>query len=202
MYEHFRHHKGHYQASLEQTFAQVLEHFFRHVADLLAEGMPDLSDPLVALTGIAPEAHEPTDPAVRRLLPTASNNEEAAAEFRRFTDISLREHKANNLRTAAQSLADAPVRRPRLLQSADDTMITVKLDEVTAGAWLTATADARLVLADLLGIADAADAALFEEWLHGEHGDNPDTERLQQGIVYEALADLQSSLIRAVSHNL
>lgn len=202
MYEHFRHHKGHYQAAIEHTLAQLLEHFFGHVADLLAEGMPDLSDPLTALTGIAPEASEPTDPAVRRLLPTASADEEIAAEFRRFTDISLREHKATNLRIAAQTLADATVRRPRLLQPAEDTMLTVKLDQTQAGAWLTAAADARLVLADILGITNAAEAALFEEWLYSEHGDDPDTDRLQQGIVYEALADLQSSLIQAVSSNL
>lgn len=49
----------------------------------------------------------PTDPAVRRLLPDASDDPEVAQEFRRFTDDDLRQRKVDRLLLFAELLLEA-----------------------------------------------------------------------------------------------
>src|SRR5690606_7996512 len=66
-------------------------------------------DPLAAvLGGLDDEASRPTDPVVLRLFPDAyQTDDEAAAEFRKFTERSLRETKAGAAATVLASLMTA-----------------------------------------------------------------------------------------------
>lgn len=188
---------------MEQPLAALLSDLFRQVATILENDLPDLSDPLVAMTGLAPEVTEPADPVSKRLLPSAHKDEEIAAEYRRFTDISLRQHKSQNLRIAADILTNAPVVGTSRNDPDAEPVVAIVLNEEAAQAWLTATADARLAIAEELGITDAVKAAQFEAWLVDDNADHDaDPELLQRGLVYEVLADLQTSLIAAVSADL
>lgn len=202
MYEHFRVVDATYRCKMEQPLAGVLRDVFTQVASLLEEGMPDMSDPLVAMTGLAPEVEAPSDPKVSRLLPDATDDGELSAEFRRFTDIGLRTVKAKNLALAARSLDEAQVMSHRLPGSESQTIVEIIVDEEGAGAWLTAIADSRIVLAEELGIHSGEDAERFDEWLASSEAENADPVTLQRGLVYEVFADLQAALVRAVSHKL
>jgi hypothetical protein len=80
----------------------------------------------------------PRDPAVARLFPNAySDDDQAAAEFRRFTEPALRHRKVD----AARVLVD-------LLQQDGNT----NLDREQAAAVLAALNDLRLILGTRLGI--------------------------------------------------
>ncbi|MES1212605.1 MAG: DUF2017 family protein [Leifsonia sp.] len=81
------------------------------------------------------------DPALARLFPNAyPDDDEAAAEFRRYTRDGLVERKAANSGLIAAALTAAP----------DDGRLTVLRDD--AEQWLPALTDLRLVLAERLGI--------------------------------------------------
>ncbi|MDQ1486271.1 MAG: hypothetical protein QOJ62_1964 [Actinomycetota bacterium] len=102
----------------------------------------------------------PQDPALRRLLPDAySEDPEAAAEFRRYTDAGLREGM----------LADSAVVGAML----DGIPAGGKLDpdDDQAQAWLRVVTHLRLVLASRLGIVTAAD----QDELDGVDEDDPRT---------------------------
>ena len=100
-------------------------------------------DPLAALVGLDTEAREPSDRALRRLLPNVMKNDDAASlEFRRYTERSLRESKIGALKAAALSLD-----KDNLVLTPDD-----------ARHWATALNDVRLVLAERLDIRDDDDA--------------------------------------------
>jgi len=111
------------------------------------------------------------DPALARLFPNAyPDDEEAAAEFRRYTRDGLVERK-----TANSGLISAA-----LMASSDDERITVARDD--AEHWLPAITDLRLVLAERLGIHQDGDPLP-----HNELAD-----------VYEWLAELQWALVEAL----
>jgi hypothetical protein len=171
-------------AGLDESERDLLKRLFLDVAVLLEDGLPDDSDPLVAMVGIASDATVPDDPAVARLLPVASTeDDEAAAEFRRFTEIGLRQRKSQNLRTAAATLA------------ADDHVL---LDDSSSAAWLTALTDVRLVLAERLEIRTDADAEAIHELLEDSDADDEDP-RAWLAAVYDFLTWLQETLVHALS---
>ena len=63
------------------------------------------------MVGIDPLAQTPDDPALRRLLPDAyPDDEEAAGEFRRFTERDLRAAKADNARLVGRRSSSAGTR--------------------------------------------------------------------------------------------
>jgi|GEM_PF-100511 len=96
----------------------------------------------------------PRDPAVRRILPDASEDPELAAEFRRLTDADLRERKIAGLRTWWHAL-----RTPGGRQG-DAVAITA----AEAPAVAAAMTDVRLVLADRLGVRTDEDGeAIYRE---------------------------------------
>lgn len=104
-------------------------------------------DPLVrelgleGLTGVAPEP--PDNPIAARLLPDGYRDDPiAAAEFRRYTDDSLR----------AQKLADAEVMRAGLEAAADDPDGRIEIDLAEADHWVKAMNDLRLALGVDLGV--------------------------------------------------
>ncbi|QOR71900.1 DUF2017 domain-containing protein [Ruania alkalisoli] len=133
----------------------------------------------------------PSDPALARLLPDASvTDEEVSAEFRRLTEVDLRETKAARLRMVWAAL-----------QVPGD---EVRVSPEHAMDWAGALNDVRLVVAERLGIRTEEDA----EALHGaletpQHGPTtPHSERDEireaLGMLYSALTWLQESLLQVM----
>ena len=88
-----------------------------------------------------------------RLFPTAyPDDEEAASEFRRFTEGGLRDGKA----AAAVAIIDEPRggRAARRAAPRTGLMIDVELDEPTAETWMRSFTDLRLALATRLGVEE------------------------------------------------
>lgn len=112
-------------------------HFRRELAGL-GDGLEEQTGEETAAGGVAP----PTDPALARLLPSASAEPEQAAQFRRLAEGSLRESKIADLRAARMALESDPV----------------TLSEDQAPVFGRALNDVRLTLATRLGIEDEADA--------------------------------------------
>jgi hypothetical protein len=106
------------------------------------QGLPD--DALLAeLTGLGgPPPSRPEDPVLARLLPDGYRDDaDAAGEFRRLTEASLREEKRRN---ALGVLADLP--GPEGAE--------IRLDEPTVERWLAALNDVRLALGTRLDVAE------------------------------------------------
>ncbi len=126
-------------------------------------------------------AYDPDDPALQRLLPSGNRtDEEAATEFRRLTEASLRERKVTNLRTSADLLDAVP--------EADD---GVSLRPDQALTFLVALTDVRLVLASRLGLETDEDA---ERLHHLAAEAEPDNGEAQAAAIYDFLTWLQETL--------
>lgn len=114
----------------------------RQMAELVTPEAPPFgepADPLAAMVGIDPFAHRPDDPALRRLFPDAyADDEDAAAEFRRFTERSLRDTKLAHARTVLETLSRSGGK--------------VVLADGEAEAWLGTLNDLRLTLASRIGL--------------------------------------------------
>ncbi|WP_298462534.1 DUF2017 domain-containing protein [uncultured Cellulomonas sp.] len=151
----------------------------------------------------------PVDPAVRRLLPDASRDDDGvAAEFRRLTEADLRAAKIGRLRDLWQALSGGGDHVPGLGLD-DDLDLAVTRDD--APAFAAALTDVRLVLADRLGLESEEDAdrlytSLEEQAAAEEAGWVPDDDRPARevvaaeiraylGSVYAALTWLQESLM-------
>lgn len=148
------------------------------------------ADPLDALRWREPDSPGvPDDPALARLLPSASrDDEELAAEFRRLTEQDLRETKTANLRLVWTGLRG----RAGLL----------RIRTADAPRWAAALSDVRLVLANRLGIED--DDAAEEVYAVAMRDDAPTTDggsdevRAAMATLYAALTWLQESLVDAL----
>jgi len=172
-------------ARLDDAEREVLHHLFTDVAGMLAAtGAPASVDPLEDLMGITEGATRPDDPALARLLPDATrDDEEVAAEFRRLTERGLRERKQSALVVAAASLEGAPGR-------------AVVLDEEQSVAWLTALNDVRLVVAERMGVRTEEDAERVAHLAAALPDEDP---RVWMASVYDFLTWLQETLVHAVS---
>ena len=132
---------------------------------------------------------EPEDPVLRRLFPTAyPDDEEAAAEFRRFTEGTLRDGKADAAAGIIDALEEAGL--PPLLEE-EGLVIDVELDEAAATAWLRSFTDVRLALATRLGVEEGD-----EDYWHTLPDDDP---RAQAHDIYEWVGYLQETLVDALS---
>ncbi|GGG57402.1 hypothetical protein GCM10011374_20270 [Kocuria dechangensis] len=170
-------------ARLEEPEKELLQKLFADVAEALAPEHPVSEDPLERLIGVSGDPSAPEDPALRRLLPDASQDPERAAEFRRYTERGLREAKIGALKQAALSLESQPVR----------------LDPDQAQAFGRALNDVRLVLADRLGIRSAEDAeriGRYDDWSEIE-----DVETYMS-LLYNFVSWLQETLMEALLHSL
>lgn len=137
----------------------------------------------------------PTDSAVRRLLPDASEDPEQAAEFRRLTDADLRERKIAGLRTWWQALR-APGGR-----HGDAVAVTA----AEAPAVAAAMTDVRLVLADRLGVRTDEDGErIYQELTEpvppGSGGRDSEAIAVRRAFVgvYAMLSELQETLVGAM----
>jgi len=151
-------------------------------------------DPLAAAIGFS-FADRPTDPVLLRLFPDGyQDDDEAAADFRRFTETSLRETKSNAAATVLASLATAEGARPDGDADAEVTQgekIRIDLDKEQATAWLRTLTDLRLALGTRLGVEEGDE----EHW-----GKLPsDDPRRHVHDVYDWLGWVQETLVRALS---
>ena len=107
----FRARKGRFTATWDTAEVAVVLHLLRLTRDFVAPERQDTGDPfldLVAGLGGTADPQEPSDPALRRLLPPAHRTDvEQASEFRRLTEHSLRSRKAANLATAIAALGES-----------------------------------------------------------------------------------------------
>ncbi len=174
-----------FEADLLRSLASQLVELLRNEAAVPREGM----DPFEAMMDFSGPTSEPEDPVLARLFPTAyPADEEAAAEFRRFTEGSLRDGKAAAAITVIDSLEDAGL--PAELTE-DGLMIDVELDEPTAETWMRSFTDIRLALATRLGVEDG-DEAVWQAL--------PDEDpRAQAHDIYEWVGYLQETLVEALS---
>jgi hypothetical protein len=132
---------------------------------------------------------EPDDPVLARLFPTAyPDDEEAAAEFRRFTEGGLRDNKAARAAAIIDDLEEAGL-PPELTR--DGMMIDIELDQAGAEAWLRSFTDLRLALATRLGVEADDD----EVWA-ALPDDDP---RSQAHDIYQWVGYLQETLVEALS---
>ncbi|WP_461164990.1 DUF2017 domain-containing protein [Arthrobacter sp. R4-81] len=169
---------------LEPAERELLRSLFADVIAMLEPEERENQDPLSALIGLDMEVQEPTDRAVRRLLPNVMKDDGAASlEFRQLTERSLREAKIGALRAASLGL------------DKDDLTLT----ETDARHWSTALNDVRLVLAERLDIQDEADAEhvhLMQDWSQAEDVES------YLALVYNFTTWLQESLVQAMVHSL
>ncbi len=131
------------------------------------------------MTEDSPEdARLPDDPVLARLLPDAYRDDsDAASEFRRFTESSLRSAKMRSARTLLDTLPAAGGR--------------VRLSSDQAEDWLRSLNDVRLALGVRLGVTDDFDAL--------EEDVETSDPRYAYVQVYQWLAYIQGSLVSALS---
>lgn len=172
--------------------ADLLRSLASQIVELLRNesAVPDESrDPFEAMMDFSGPTSEPEDPVLQRLFPTAyPEDPEAASEFRRFTEGSLRDGKAAAACTIIDGLEEAGL--PSELTE-DGLMIDVELDEPTAETWMRAFTDIRLALATRLGVEDGD-----EETWYALDDDDP---RSQAHDIFEWVGWLQESIVGALT---
>ena len=145
------------------------------------------SDPLEQLLDFSGPTTEPEDPVLARLFPTAyPDDEEAAGDFRRFTESGLRDGKAG----AAASIIDALEESGLTTEPVDGTFIDVELDEAAALTWMRSFTDMRLAIATRLEVEEGD-----EDYWHSLPDDDP---RAQVHDVYDWLGYLQETLVHTL----
>lgn len=168
---------------LEEAERELLIKLFQDVITTLEPDTPEDEDPLATLVGISEDSSIPEDPALARLLPQASDDDEEAAEFRRLTERSVREAKIGHLKMAAMDCES-----PKLL-----------LDHEHSMAFASALNDVRLVLATRLGIESEEDAqrvASYTDWSQAQDVES------YMSLVYQFVSWLQDSLVEAMLSDL
>lgn len=188
-------------ASFHTVESELLRSLVGQLLELVREDpaahKPSEDDAWAAALGLDDDSpSRPTDPVVLRLFPDAyRGDDEAASDFRRFTERGLREAKAGYAATVLASLATAEPgiqRDPEASKPREK--VRVDLDADQAQAWLRTLTDLRLALGTRLGVAEG-DA---DEW-DALTDDDP---RRQIHDVYEWLGWVQETLVRALSAGL
>jgi len=149
----------------------------------------DAADPLEAMLDFSGPTTEPEDPVLRRLFPTAyPDDEEAAGDFRRFTEGALRDTKAATASAIIDTLEEAGL-PPELTE--DGLVIDVELDPADAHAWMRSFTDVRLALATRLGVEEGDE----ERWA-AMPDDDP---RARAHDIYDWVGYLQETLVHALT---
>ncbi len=146
-------------------------------------------DPLEAMMdddAFAGPTVEPEDPVLARLFPTAyTEDDEAASDFRRFTEKSLRDGKA----AAASAIIDDLEEACLPAEPEDGVFIDVELDPPTAMTWMRSFTDMRLAIATRLGVEEGD-----QDFWDALPDDDP---RAQVHDIYDWLGYLQETLVHA-----
>ncbi|MGH3369393.1 MAG: DUF2017 domain-containing protein [Nocardioidaceae bacterium] len=147
------------------------------------------SDPLEDLLDFTGPTTEPEDPVLARLFPNAyPDDEEAAGEFRRFTEGTLRDGKARNAVLIIDQLEEAGL--PAELEE-DGLWIDVELTRAQASAWMRSFTDVRLALATRLDVEEGDEA-----YWRSLPDEDP---RSHVHDIYEWVGYLQETLVAALS---
>jgi len=174
--------------------ADLLRSLTSQMVELLrnerAEPAAAISDPFDAMTAEFSGATTiPEDPVLARLFPTAyPDDEDAAADFRRFTESGLRDGKAAASGLVIDALEEAGL-PPELTE--EGLVIDVELSEPDAEAWMRAFTDIRLALATRLEVRSGD-----EDYWDSLPDDDP---RAQAHDIYEWVGWLQESIIEALT---
>jgi hypothetical protein len=174
-----------FEADLLRSLASQIVELLRNEA-----AVPDETrDPFEAMMDFSGPTTAPEDPVLQRLFPTAyADDEEAAGEFRRFTEGTLRNGKAAAAAAIIDGLEDAGL-PPELIE--DGLMIDVELDEPAAETWMRSFTDIRLALATRLEVEEGD-----EDYWHSLPDDDP---RAQAHDIYEWIGWLQETLVEALT---
>jgi hypothetical protein len=163
---------------LEAEEAALVRALMEQLLELLGDG-PDAGDELAAV-GITEKATKPEDPVLARLFPDAYREDgEAAGEFRRYTEMGLRDGKREAANTVLASLGEVTPEGAEAV-----------LDQDQAQAWLRALNDVRLALGTRLEIT--------EEWYEEAARLDPRDPRTAMFAAYDWLTMMQESLVRAI----
>ena len=174
-----------FEADLLRSLASQLVELLRNETAAPREG----DDPLEQLLDFSGPTTEPEDPVLARLFPTAyPHDEDAAGEFRRFTEGTLRDNKAQAAVGIIETLEQAGL--PAELGEESIT-VDIELEQGEAVGWLKSFTDIRLALATRLGIEDGDD----DYWLAVPDEDP----RAHVYDIYQWLGFLQETLVEAVS---
>jgi len=172
-----------FEADLLRSLAAQLIELLRNESateDIAADSLEDLLD-------FSGPTREPDDPVLARLFPTAyPEDEEAAAEFRRYTESDLRNGKAAGAAAVIDTLEDAGLPA----EPQDGLFIDVELDRGAAITWMRSFTDMRLAIATRLGIEDGD-----EDFWYSLPDDDP---RAQVHDIYEWVGYLQETLVRSL----
>jgi hypothetical protein len=176
-----------FEADLLRSLASQLVELLRNEVAAPKSG----DDPLEELLDFSGPTTEPEDPVLARLFPTAyPHDEEAAGEFRRFTEGTLRDHKAQNAGEVIETLEEAGL--PPELEE-EGLVVDVELDPAGSVTWMKSFTDIRLALATRLGIEEGDE----EYWL-----DVPDEDpRAHVYDIYQWVGYLQQTLVDALSRS-
>lgn len=149
---------------------------------------PVEQDPLEAMLDFSGPTTAPEDPVLRRLFPTAyRDDDEAAGEFRRFTEGQLRDGKAR----AAGAIIDVLEEAGLPAEPTDeDLTIDVELEPEAALIWLRSLTDLRLALGTRLGVEEGD-----EDYWYSLPEEDP---RGQAHHIYEWLGFLQETLVLSI----
>ncbi|WP_067174155.1 DUF2017 domain-containing protein [Microtetraspora niveoalba] len=159
--------------TLDVGEVSVLTSLVAQILSLVEPGVTG-EDPLERALGIG-SGEVPSDPVLARLFPSAyAEDDEAAGEFRRYTEATLREGKRADART--------------LLETAEPGVVELTAEQ--AQAWLRALNDVRLALGVRLGVT---------EQIHDEMAEMSEEDpRYPALAIYEWLTYLQDTLVRAL----
>lgn len=168
---------------LEEIEVELVLSLTRQMIDFVGYDDDDEVDPLAAMVGIDPDAAPSQDPALLRLLPDAfRDDDEAAAEFRRFTERDLRMAKVGHATRVQQMLMGQA--------SGSQTRVTLDVSGEDRAAWLGFLNDARLVLGARLELTEEN-----QEDLASLEDDDP---RSQLFGMYGWLTYLQESIVQSL----
>ena len=168
---------------LRSLAAQLVELLHNESAVVATE-----RDPLEELLDFSGPTTEPEDPVLRRLFPNAYHEDaDAAGEFRRFTEGSLRDGKSRAAASIIDTLEEAGL--PGELDGEDIT-IDIELDQEASLVWMRSLTDLRLALGTRLEVEEGDE----ERW-YALPEEDP---RAQAHHIYEWLGFLQETLVQAV----
>ncbi len=196
--------KGGARASFPPLEAHLLRNLSRQLIELLRDDGrrgQETSDSLESLFDFDEPVAPPEDAVLARLLPAAYEDDEKAAEFRRFTEHGLRDSKVVQATTVIESLergglAEGELPLPPDSSGLEDTPledaadVEVDLDADDVQAWLRCLTDLRLALAERLEITEE-DQSAFDQV-------DEDDPKAGMYAVYGWLGYLQETLVDAI----
>ncbi len=146
--------KGRVYVEMPAFSALLIADLARQLIELLSDGEPTGEggvDPLEELVVMDSPRDPPADPALLRLLPDAyPDDPEVAAEFRRFTEQSLRKAKVAAAQVVVATLTETV--EGDIEPEDAETMIDFELNPDQARAWMRCLTDLRLTLAARLDV--------------------------------------------------